>query len=169
RYLSCGMLPYCSIGTALGPDGDDRSQDQHEATHPHPENQRIDKHFERSCLGGFKTCHNDIKVFKGARAQSNFCGRLTLSKVQTLFRIEGGEIFPVTRYRKFRNKRLVSRLYRTCEIIILYGKGSNQSAFPQMETHILFYLVCRGTSNPYKDEHNPKMDNIPSVTPPIPT
>src|SRR5215510_9206963 len=38
-----------------------------------------------------------------------------------------------------------------------------------METHILFYLVCRGTSNPYKDEHNPKMDNIPPVTTPIST
>src|SRR4029434_2824480 len=38
-----------------------------------------------------------------------------------------------------------------------------------METHILLYLVCRGTSNPYKDEHNPKMDNITSVTTPIST
>src|SRR5947209_17225378 len=38
-----------------------------------------------------------------------------------------------------------------------------------METYILFCLVCRGTSNPYKDKHNPKMDNIPPVTAPIST
>src|SRR5262245_33177315 len=36
-----------------------------------------------------------------------------------------------------------------------------------METHIFFCLIGRGTGNPYKDEHNPKMDNISPVKTPI--
>src|SRR5215470_14311218 len=72
-------------------------------------------------------------------------------------------------YCEFRHKRFVRRLYDACEIIVLQGKRPHQRLFSWVEYDILLYLIGRGASNPYKDEYNPEMDNIPPIATPVPT